>query len=85
MTIFVRSVFRVAELQGGFDSDLANDEIILMVLESAMIAIACICLTGAHPGVIMGDQWRITAKSKKSGEDIEVNKFGSQSSSINNV
>ncbi|KAJ5247785.1 RTA1 domain protein [Penicillium chermesinum] len=57
VTIFVRSIFRVAELQGGFDSSLANDQTALMVLESTMIAIACICLTGGHPAVIMNRNW----------------------------
>ena len=57
LTIFIRSCFRVAELQGGFSSDLANDEITLMVLESAMITIACFCLTAGHPALVMGRTW----------------------------
>ncbi|PLB36248.1 RTA1 domain-containing protein [Aspergillus candidus] len=57
ITIFVRSFFRVFELKGGFDSRLANDEVALMILESGMVAIACICLTVLHPGVAMGRAW----------------------------
>lgn len=57
ITIFIRSVFRVAELQGGFSSALANNETDLMVLESTMISIACICLTVAHPAIIVGRTW----------------------------
>ncbi|KAJ5080991.1 RTA1 domain protein [Penicillium angulare] len=57
ITIFVRSVFRVAELQGGFSSALANNEVALMVLESAMISIACISLTIAHPAIAAGRTW----------------------------
>lgn len=48
----------MAELQGGFDSKLANDEIALMILECAMVAIACICLTGLHPALLVGKNWR---------------------------
>jgi hypothetical protein len=58
LTILIRSSFRVAELQGGFDSKLANDEIALMILECAMVAIACICLTGLHPALLVGKNWR---------------------------
>ncbi|GLA64512.1 hypothetical protein AtubIFM56815_010454 [Aspergillus tubingensis] len=57
ITIFIRSVFRVAELQGGFSSALANNETDLMVLESTMISIACISLTVAHPAIIVGRTW----------------------------
>ena len=43
--IFVRSIFRVAELQSGFDSELANDEVALMILEGAMMMLAVGLLT----------------------------------------
>lgn len=33
ITIFIRCVFRVAELQSGFNGALFNDEIAFMVLE----------------------------------------------------
>jgi hypothetical protein len=70
LTIFIRSCFRVAELQGGFDSDLANDEITLMVLESAMITIACFCMTAAHPALVMGRRWgNLRAQFAPSPED----------------
>lgn len=58
LTIFIRSVFRVAELQGGFQSKLANDEVDLMILESAMISIAVILMTVAHPSICIGRVWR---------------------------
>ncbi|KAJ5084011.1 RTA1 domain protein [Penicillium alfredii] len=64
LTIFTRSIFRVAELKGGFSSDLANDEISLMILESTMIAIACICMTAAHPAVAMGRRWGNSRRSR---------------------
>jgi hypothetical protein len=60
ITIFVRSVFRVAELKGGFHSALANDQVLFMVLEGAMIVIAILCLTVLHPGVCFGGLWNQT-------------------------
>ncbi|KAL4936167.1 RTA-like protein [Aspergillus oleicola] len=56
--IYIRSVFRVAELSGGFDSHLANDEVTFMVLEGAMISIAAVALsTWGHPGIGFQGNW----------------------------
>ena len=57
LTIYIRSCFRVAELQGGFNGTLANEEIPFMILEGAMVVIASISLTVAHPGLIFGKSW----------------------------
>jgi hypothetical protein len=58
LTIVIRSAFRVAELHGGFDSSLANDEVALMILEGAMVSLACICLTGLYPALLVGKNWK---------------------------
>jgi hypothetical protein len=56
--IYIRSVFRVAELSGGFDSHLANDEVTFMALEGAMISLAAIALsTWGHPGIGFQGRW----------------------------
>jgi hypothetical protein len=57
LTIFVRSTFRVAELSGGFDGSLANNQASFMVLEGAMVTIACGCLTFLHPGIAFQGSW----------------------------
>ncbi|KAL3408139.1 putative RTA1 domain protein [Aspergillus fumigatus] len=46
----------VAELNGGYDSDLANNEIAFMILEGAMVSITCLCLTIMHPGIYLGSR-----------------------------
>ncbi|KAL0258566.1 phospholipid-translocating ATPase rsb1 [Diplodia seriata] len=51
VTIFVRCIYRLLELNEGFDGDLANNELLFMILEGPMIFIACIALTVFHPGV----------------------------------
>ncbi|KAJ5752226.1 RTA1-domain-containing protein [Penicillium odoratum] len=56
VAIFTRSVFRVAELKGGFHSSLANNQVLFMVFEGAMIVIAILCLTILHPGVCFEGQ-----------------------------
>jgi hypothetical protein len=57
LTIFTRSTFRVAELSGGFHGSLANNQISFMVLEGAMVTIACSCLTLLHPGISFRGSW----------------------------
>jgi hypothetical protein len=51
LTLFVRSTFRVAELSGGFNGSLANNQVSFMILEGAMVTIAAGCLTFLHPGI----------------------------------
>jgi len=46
----------VAELNGGYDSDLANNEIAFMILEGAMVSITCLFLTIMHPGIYLGSR-----------------------------
>ena len=55
--ILIRSSYRLAELQGGFNGKLANDEVTFMILEGPMIILAAVCLTGAHPGLAMRGLW----------------------------
>lgn len=58
VTIFVRCVYRVAELSGGFNSALfTSDQALFMVLEGAMVSIAVICLTLLHPGLAFQGTW----------------------------
>ena len=57
LCIFIRSVFRVAELSDGFSGDLANNEVSFMVLDGTMVVIACIAFTVVHPGVAFGKVW----------------------------
>ena len=56
--IFGRCIYRVAELQGGFDSEIANHEESFVVLESTFIALAASLLTILHPGLVFRSAWR---------------------------
>ncbi|KAI9720726.1 MAG: hypothetical protein M1828_005606 [Chrysothrix sp. TS-e1954] len=68
LCIYVRSCFRVAELKGGFRGRLANQQVTFMILEGAMIVIACIALTVAHPGFIFKRNGTIkTWKNNRTG------------------
>lgn len=57
ITIFIRSVYRVVELQGGFNGTVANNQAGFMVFEGPMIIIACAVLTVLHPGYAFAGRW----------------------------
>lgn len=82
ITIFIRCVYRVAELNEGFNGHLANDEVLFMILEGPMIIIACIVLTVCHPGIAFAGRWAEAQPGKKSSmeDEYERAKVGSNSS-----
>lgn len=70
LCILVRCVFRCAELMGGFDSELANNETLFMLLDGTLMIIAALVLTIFHPGWTLGQYWHTATfklrSSKKS-------------------
>ncbi|KIW88040.1 uncharacterized protein Z519_11150 [Cladophialophora bantiana CBS 173.52] len=54
VTILIRCSFRVAELSEGFGSALANDQVMFMVLDGAMMSLAVLALSIGHPGPALG-------------------------------
>lgn len=81
--IFVRSIFRCAELSGGFHGPLANDEVTFMVLEGTMIILACVLLTAFHPGLAIGAEgWSAASwKTGKHGLPGDEEQSGKETSS----
>ncbi|KAF4464987.1 RTA [Fusarium albosuccineum] len=57
LCILIRTSYRVAELSGGYDSKLANDEVAFMILEGAMIVVSTVCLAVGHPGICFEGRW----------------------------
>ncbi|KAL9058073.1 MAG: hypothetical protein Q9162_001935 [Coniocarpon cinnabarinum] len=58
LLIFIRCVFRVAELKEGFSGSIANSEPLFMVFEGPMVFLAVGLLTVFHPGVIFKGRWQ---------------------------
>ena len=67
LAIFIRSCYRVAELESGFGGKLANEEIPFMILEGSMITIATIALSIVHPGMIFRERWSSLTKKNTLG------------------
>ncbi|KIX02135.1 uncharacterized protein Z518_08074 [Rhinocladiella mackenziei CBS 650.93] len=57
VAILVRCIFRLLELSGGYDSELANHELTFVLFDSLMMAIMCLALTIGHPGLLFGEYW----------------------------
>ncbi|KAK8912577.1 Sphingoid long-chain base transporter RSB1 [Metarhizium anisopliae] len=57
IAIFIRCVYRLAELQEGFAGKLANDEVLFMIFEGPMITLAAIAITILHPGFCFKGAW----------------------------
>jgi len=56
--ILIRSIFRVIELQSGFNGGVANNEALFMIFEGPFVIIACFFLTICHPGVVFEGLWQ---------------------------
>ncbi|KAF4636743.1 hypothetical protein G7Y89_g1334 [Cudoniella acicularis] len=57
IAIFIRSLYRVIELSGGFGGALANNQGTFMVLEGPMVIIAVLAMTLFHPGICFNGNW----------------------------
>ncbi|TEA15886.1 Sphingoid long-chain base transporter RSB1 [Colletotrichum sidae] len=80
--VFIRSVYRVAELQEGFNGPIANDEVSFMILEGPMIILALLAVTVLHPGIGFGGQWSDAAWSLKQSRKAA---FATTSSSMEEI
>lgn len=66
LLIFVRCVFRVAELKDGYEGHLIREEIPFIILEGVLVVLAAAFLCIGHPGLVFGK-----TKSRKTSRDIE--------------
>ncbi|KAF2651402.1 RTA1-domain-containing protein [Lophiostoma macrostomum CBS 122681] len=72
--IYVRCLYRVAELWDGFSGHLANEEATFMIFEGPMIILAVTAMTIFHPGRVFGDLWA------PAGQGIRYDKVNAGSS-----
>ncbi|KAF2647772.1 RTA1-domain-containing protein [Lophiostoma macrostomum CBS 122681] len=80
--IFIRSVYRVAELQQGFNGPIANNEATFMVLEGPMIFLAVLAMTVLHPGIAFGGKWSSATWSVKQSRKTA---FATSNSSLEEI
>jgi len=92
--IYIRSVYRIVELQGGFSGKVANDQASFMVLEGPMIILAVLALTVSHTGRVFDGLWKLSGQGKRGNfgytqngalmddEQEELTKIGTTKSAI---
>jgi len=73
--IFIRSIYRVVELQGGYRGTIAGIQVAFMILEGPLIILATLALAIFHPGYAFDGQWNAARwslrKSKAALLDIK--------------
>ena len=67
LCIFIRCVYRVAELSGGFNGKLANQQETFMTLEGLMMVLAAMALTIYNPGRSFQGKWALVDFSFRRG------------------
>lgn len=73
MLIYIRSVYRIVELQGGFSGKVANDQASFMVLEGPMIILAVLALTVSHPGRVFDGLWKLSGQGTRGNSGYTQN------------
>ncbi|KAK2742405.1 hypothetical protein FQN55_007843 [Onygenales sp. PD_40] len=61
--IFVRCVYRIAELSGGWDGPLMKEEPLFIALEGGMVSAAVLVLNAFHPGRCFGQGYSDYSKA----------------------
>jgi len=71
--ILIRSIYRVAELEGGFTGTIASNQVSFMILEGPMIILAVGALSVFHPGYAFDGQWKSAGWSlRKPRSDVQL-------------
>ncbi|KAK7402905.1 Envelope glycoprotein [Neonectria punicea] len=68
--ILVRCVFRVVELQDGYDGDLIKHEIPFILLEGVVIVLAAGALCFGHPGLVFNKEDRLSSSDSEKGVNM---------------
>ncbi|KAJ6451295.1 RTA1-domain-containing protein [Mycena sanguinolenta] len=54
LTLFIRSIYRIVELAGGWNGRVLHTEVYFNVLDGGMVVLAICTLNFAHPGRLLG-------------------------------
>lgn len=70
--IYIRCAYRVAELSQGWQGHLITHEAYVMTLDAALVFLACLVVTIAHPSILMRPQNKISLLDMKRQRDMMV-------------
>lgn len=69
LCIFIRSVYRVAELGEGWQGALIKNQNLFIGLEGVMVILACLALNAFHPGLCFREGYDISLKKVRSNQN----------------
>ncbi|KIY69317.1 RTA1 like protein [Cylindrobasidium torrendii FP15055 ss-10] len=72
LVLFIRSVYRVIELQDGWNGRIITTEVYFNVLDGAMIILAMYTFNFAHPGLLLGRSMGKTDAVPSNDSDVEM-------------
>lgn len=55
--VLTRCIYRVAELQDGYDGDLIKHEVPFIILEGVVVFLAAVALCWGHPGLVFNEKY----------------------------
>ncbi|KAI5209277.1 RTA1-domain-containing protein [Aureobasidium subglaciale] len=90
IAVFIRSIYRIPEMVGGWGNPLMQNEKEFLILDGMMVCIAAIALTVAHPGVFFPEfkehkKPKKEKKSKKNKKSKKAEEAGLELSSSDSV
>lgn len=74
--IYIRSVYRVAELAQGWQGYLITHESFLMTLDATMVFLGCLTVSIMHPALLIGRENKVSMLDMKSAPDSTVDGRG---------
>ena len=69
LLIFIRSVYRLAEISEGWSSKATTDEIYFMILEGLMVSLASCVISVLSPGLAYGRGAHLQMTRRKKNEE----------------
>ncbi|KAL2069249.1 hypothetical protein VTL71DRAFT_15587 [Oculimacula yallundae] len=70
LAILTRCIYRIPEMAGGWKNPLMRNEVEFMILDGTMIAVACILMTVAFPGIYFP---AMSGRSKQDNDIVKDN------------
>ncbi|KUJ12280.1 RTA1-domain-containing protein [Mollisia scopiformis] len=69
-TIFIRCVYRIAEMAGGWSNPIMQDQIAFIILDGAMCVVAVVALNVFHPGFLFRQSYATIKAEKMQSENM---------------
>ncbi|KZF23050.1 parasitic phase-specific protein PSP-1 [Xylona heveae TC161] len=78
LCIFIRSIYRVAELAEGWEGALIKNQNLFIGFEGAIISLAVLVLNVFHPGYCFSEGYAVKMGKKNRGQVVDESVTGSQ-------